>query len=74
MREYMKCPKCNGKGEIENPVHVGALFKKGRLIKGLSLRALAQRIKLSPAYVSDLEHGKRNWSQKIKTKYYEGLK
>lgn len=41
---------------------LGAMLRKIRIAQGMSLRAMANGKKVSPAYVSDLERGRRNWS------------
>lgn len=38
----------------------GKFIKEKRLGKGLGLRELAEILKVSPAYVSDVENGRRN--------------
>jgi transcriptional regulator with XRE-family HTH domain len=40
----------------------GAAARLARQARFISLRAMARRLKVSAAYVSDLELGKRNWS------------
>lgn len=37
--------------------------------QGISLRFVAKRLQFSAAYVSDLELGRRNWSDKLREKY-----
>ncbi len=64
----MKCPKCNGTGRIPDPERL----RKVRLKKGLSLRAMAESIGVSAAYLSDVELGRRAATRKIINGY--GLK
>lgn len=54
------CPRCGQ----EVPVLNGAFFRRKRHNAGVSLRALSARLKLSPAYVSDMELGKRTFLPK----------
>lgn len=48
----------------------GATARAARQARFISLRAMARRLKVSAAYVSDLELGKRNWSM-TKIRAYE---
>lgn len=48
----------------------GAAARAARQARFISLRAMAIRLKISAAYVSDLELGKRNWSM-TKVRAYE---
>lgn len=41
---------------------VGAELRKIREKKGIALTELADRMKFTGAYISDLERGKRNWN------------
>lgn len=43
----------------------GTLARELRLKSGLSLRSLAKMMMISPAFLSDLELGRRNWNQKM---------
>ena len=45
-------------------VATGMLCRKARKLNLLSLREVARRMKISPAYLSDLERGQRNWTAK----------
>lgn len=38
----------------------GELVRRSRSARGISLRALAEELEYSPAYLSDVENGKRN--------------
>ncbi len=66
-----KCPCCSGKGfrVIVNP----EWLRDKRKSKGLSLRAVARALKVSAAYISDVELGKRNCTSFIKD-FYKLLK
>lgn len=39
-----------------------------------SLRYAAHRMGISPSYLSDLEHGKRNWTEALVRRYQEAVK
>lgn len=41
------------------PANLGDLIRKRRTTAGISLRELARRLKITPAYLSDLELGRR---------------
>ncbi|MCA1592277.1 MAG: helix-turn-helix domain-containing protein [Acidobacteria bacterium] len=68
------CPRCNGTGQIESDVDVGRFFRSLRENKRLTLREQARRMGFSPAYVSDLELGRRIWNTKIREAYKKALK
>jgi len=40
-----------------------AMIRERREAKGKSLRWLAAKLKITPPYLSDLELGRRNWSE-----------
>lgn len=44
---------------------IGAIMRRKREATGLSLRGMAELVKLSPAYVSDLECGLRPWRREL---------
>lgn len=49
--------------EVIDHVATGALVRRLRMMNNLSLRSVARKLKVSAVYVSDLEWGKRNWTQ-----------
>lgn len=49
---------------IVDDARTGEVVRQERLKAGISLRTLASRVGWSPAYMSDLENGKRKWTQK----------
>jgi transcriptional regulator with XRE-family HTH domain len=51
----------------------GEQSRRSREYAGITLRTLAKRMKISPAYLSDLERGKRNWSEELCGKYAKTL-
>lgn len=59
----MPCDKCSGTGLVNDPRVTGQLLRKEREQAGVSLRALAGKLEVSAAYLSDLERGRRNWSE-----------
>ena len=46
-------------------VATGENARKFRKEQGLSLKAVASRMGITSAYLSDLERGRRNWNEKI---------
>jgi predicted transcriptional regulator len=60
VHEHVTCPNCGGTGR--QLVVSGKKLRALREAAGVSLRELAARAGLSPAYVSDLELGRRNCS------------
>lgn len=71
--KYMlsKCEHCNGTGDFER---INPIWLVGRRhVSGLSLREVARRLKLSAAYVSDVENGKRRGNPEI-IEFYSALK
>jgi len=50
-----------------------ARMRAKRTQKGITLRALAKRLRCSSAWLSDLERGKRRWTKKWQERYLEAL-
>lgn len=48
-------------------------MRKERRRAGISLRNVARNMGVSAAYVCDLEHGRRNWSQKLRASFLEAI-
>lgn len=44
-------------------------FREGRKKAKLSLREIARRLNLSAPFVSDLERGRRNWTESLAEQY-----
>jgi predicted transcriptional regulator len=51
--------------ELIDNVKTGAACRKHRESTGHSLRDVAEKMKISPSYLSDLERGNRNWSHAL---------
>lgn len=68
------CPTCGGHGKVPDPRTIGSLLKTERKAKGLSLREIARRMEFTPAYISDLEHGRRAWGAKLRRSYIKAVK
>jgi transcriptional regulator with XRE-family HTH domain len=50
---------CYGSGWMSDPPRLGELLRKAREAHNLSLRKLAERVGVSPPFMSDIEHGRR---------------
>lgn len=61
------CPRCHGEGTLSavNP----QWCRRRRLAAKVGLRAAARRWRCSPAYLSDVEHGRRLVSPRLYRKY-----
>ena len=55
--------------ELIDNVKTGAACRKHRESTGHSLRDVARKMKISPSYLSDLEHGNRNWSHALHARF-----
>jgi hypothetical protein len=51
----------------------GKYFREKRIKAKITLRATAKALQWSPAYLSQLENGIRNWDNKKAKKYYSFL-
>lgn len=69
----LPCKHCDGTGRVPDDREIGRKMRRRRIEVGLSLRALAARLGLSPAYLSDLETGRRRWSPLNQKRYWEVL-
>lgn len=61
--------------QVEVPDHVacGMAARRARVASGLSLREVARRMRLSAPFLSDLERGRRNWSERVMTSYRNAI-
>ena len=55
-------------------METGALMRKKRIEAKMTQRELASKLKISSMYISDLERGKRNWSETLISKINQMLK
>jgi predicted transcriptional regulator len=61
----MNCPHCLGSGKAVDAIKKGQEMKALRIASGVSVREIAWRLKVSSAYVCDVEFGRRGvkpWS------------
>lgn len=68
-RAHFVCPSCHGTGKV-HPID-GPGLRKLRQEAGISVRALAGRLEISPMYLSDLELGRRQFSEKLAERFVE---
>lgn len=67
-RTSIQCSRCNGTGRVPKPGTVKKLREKA----GIGLRDMARLVGVSPAFLCDVEHGRRTLSPELRRKY-EGL-
>jgi predicted transcriptional regulator len=71
---YKPCPKCNGTGEVKDAAETGRQMRALRKAAGKGLRQIAGAMNFSPAYVSDLELGRRGWSDSLVEQYKKAVR
>jgi predicted transcriptional regulator len=69
-----KCPKCKGTGRVPNQKSVGEEMRQLREKHGKSLRQIAKILGFSAPYISDLEHGRRDWNPATMLNYTNACK
>lgn len=69
----MKCWRCQGTGEIHNPLVLGQSLRRLREEANITLTAMADVLKVSVPYLSDLENGKRSWLGLTPERYCDAL-
>lgn len=72
--ETITCPNCKGRGEIDNPVWRGKEMRQLRKSASKTLTEVARVMKFSKGYLSDLELGRRAWSESLILAYEKALK
>jgi transcriptional regulator with XRE-family HTH domain len=58
---------------MPDPVYIGKKMRSVRLQERKSLRLVARAMNLSAAYLSDLELGRRGWSESLQKAYIRGV-
>lgn len=58
---------------VPDNIATGILMRNARLHFGFTLREMARRLKWSAAYVSDLEKGRRGWTEEKVERWKEVL-
>lgn len=72
-KHSVPCPACGGTGKLEDQRYVGQLMRKMRETQGKTLRQVAAAMHLSAPYISDLELGRRHWTQGLKDRFNQAL-
>lgn len=67
------CRRCDGSGYEPNHLETGQEMRIMREREGVSLLTLAKACRVSAAYLSDLERGRRNWNERLKVRYLQAL-
>lgn len=67
------CPHCNGTGQLRDERALGETMKARRRAAKKVLRQVAESIGISIGYLSDLEHGRKKWSDKLLAQYNKAL-
>jgi predicted transcriptional regulator len=70
----VSCHCCAGTGEELDHQAVGDEMRKKREARGFTQTQVAKSMRMSKAYVSDLEWGARNWRTELINKYLKALK
>ena len=70
----MKCKCCWGTGETLDHRGIGEKLRLQRKRARVSLQSVADELDKSVGYISDLEHGRRNWSEDLVNAYKLALK
>lgn len=65
------CHCCGGSGQELDHAAMGATMRAIRERKGISIRQLASKLRLSAPYLSDLERGRRNWRDELINAYHK---
>lgn len=69
-----KCETCHGTGRVPDKKAIGSKFRAMRVDAGFSLREFAGRMKISHAYLDDLERGDRNFPEDLQKRYRLAIK
>lgn len=72
--KLMDCPKCGGSGKVVDPRQEGEALRSYRIGHAVSLRAMAKLLKVTPAYLSDIELGRRGGEGQWMAKYAFALR
>lgn len=72
--DQQKCIYCKGTGTQIDSKATGAALRALRLSKHTTLSTVADRLKISKPYLSDLEHGYRNWRPELIDLFIKALR
>lgn len=65
-----KCWRCDGTGQLQDPLVLGQALRKLRVEAGVELVRLAEVMGISQGYLCDLENGKRGWRGEVTADRY----
>lgn len=68
-----KCERCAGRGRLIPDAVLGPELRGRRDEAGVLKEAMAKACGISPAYLYDLERGKRHWDPELIVKYEKAL-
>lgn len=68
----MRCPHCNGSGEIK--AHVGLMIMNKRKSKKLTQEVLSKRVGLSRTQITNIEVGRSDVTMKVLERFALALK
>lgn len=60
--------------EVQDSAATGLALRTMRKKDQLSLREIARRMSITPAYLCDLERGNRNWTDDLCKRFQKALK
>lgn len=70
----MKCPKCNGAGEIEaTSAHVGLMICLARQQAGMTQEQLAAKVGRSRPQIANIESGRSSFDIKMLSSFASAL-
>lgn len=58
-----QCEHCHGRGIVR--IYEPETLKKTRQKTGISMRAMARKLRISPPYLSDIENGNRTIPENV---------
>lgn len=59
--KFVECPHCEGSGKLPDNKWMGEFIRTRREKAKVSLRTMATKMGITPAYLSDLERNRRHW-------------
>lgn len=67
------CTHCNGTGQIRDERALGKTMQERRKEARKRLREVAVLMGISVGYLSDLEHGRKKWTDKLLSGYNQAI-
>jgi transcriptional regulator with XRE-family HTH domain len=67
------CTRCQGVGHEIDSTGTGLALRALRVSKHVTLSTVANRLRISKPYLSDLENGKRNWRGELIERFIKAL-